>query len=50
MAAREFYLVNMPPIFTSVIDPLPHNIHDHLILMTADGHANRIIPGKLVSV
>jgi hypothetical protein len=25
----------MPPIFTRAVDPLPHNIHDHLILMTA---------------
>uniref|UniRef100_A0A0A8YP70 Uncharacterized protein n=1 Tax=Arundo donax TaxID=35708 RepID=A0A0A8YP70_ARUDO len=30
-------LVNMPPIFTSVIDPLPHNIHDHLVLMIVLG-------------
>lgn len=36
----------MPPIFTSVIDPLPHNIHDHLVLMAASTQ-RALAPGKL---
>jgi hypothetical protein len=39
IAESEIHLVNMPPIFTRVIDPLPHNIHGHLILMTARQYA-----------
>lgn len=40
------YLVNVTPIFTSVADPLPHNVHDHLVLVTANGHANHISTSK----
>jgi hypothetical protein len=42
VAPGQSYLVNMTPIFTSVTDPLPHNVHDHLVLMTANGHAGHI--------
>ena len=30
------YLVDMPPVFTSIIDTLPDNGHNHLVLMTVE--------------
>jgi hypothetical protein len=36
----------MAPVLAGVTDPLPHNVHDHLILVTANTQSMHIRTGK----
>ena len=44
------YLIYMTPIFSSIIDPSPDHIHDHLVFIAAKQlnilHDNAPFPGK----